>query len=63
MSDTIANEARDTAGLIDTDGRVVEEATQDTMARAKTYIDENPIKAAMIVLAVGYLIGRLRLII
>jgi ElaB/YqjD/DUF883 family membrane-anchored ribosome-binding protein len=60
MSDTIQNEAGDTADLIDTDGRVLEEVNSGTVAQAKTYIEENPIKAAMIALAVGFVIGRAR---
>jgi hypothetical protein len=63
MSDTSQNEARDTAGLIDSDGRVIEEAAPGPVERVRTFIEENPIKAAMIALAIGYLIGRPRLII
>ncbi len=61
MSDT--NEARDTAGLIDSDGRVIDETATDIVARVKASIEENPIGAVMIAVAVGYLLGRTRLII
>jgi ElaB/YqjD/DUF883 family membrane-anchored ribosome-binding protein len=63
MSDTTQNEARDTAGLIDADGRVVDEAAEHAFARVQAYIEENPITGAVIALAIGYVMGRLRLII
>jgi ElaB/YqjD/DUF883 family membrane-anchored ribosome-binding protein len=63
MSDTIQNEARDTSGLINADGQVIDEATESAVARVKAYIEKNPITGAVIALAIGYLIGRLRLII
>jgi ElaB/YqjD/DUF883 family membrane-anchored ribosome-binding protein len=63
MSDTIQNEAHDTSGLINADGQVIDEAAESAVARVKTFIEENPITGAVIALAIGYLMGRLRLIV
>jgi len=63
MSDTVQNEARDTSGLINADGQVIDEAAESAVARVKAYIEENAVTGAVIALAIGYLMGRLRLII
>jgi ElaB/YqjD/DUF883 family membrane-anchored ribosome-binding protein len=63
MSDTIQNEGRDTSGLINADGQVTDEAAESAVARIKAYFEENPITGAVIAPAIGYLVGRLRLIV
>jgi len=57
MSD--ANEARDTAELLDSDGNVIP-IRGDALARAEAYVRANPIKTMLIAFGVGYVIGRLR---
>jgi len=67
MSDFAQNdEARDTADLLDAQGRVLRqryESTGDVLARAEDYVRAKPVNAALIALAIGYVMGRLRLII
>ena len=60
MSDT--NEAHDTAGLLDAGGNVIP-APKSAVACVEAYIRADPIKGALIALALGWVIGRLRLII
>jgi ElaB/YqjD/DUF883 family membrane-anchored ribosome-binding protein len=67
MNDTMQNnEARDTADLLDPQGRVIRQSGRsgkDVLAQAEDYIREKPVNAALIALAIGYVMGRLRLII
>ena len=67
MSDFAQNdEARDTADLLDAQGRVIRQrchATGDVLAQAEDYVRAKPVNAALIALAIGYVMGRLRLII
>ena len=69
---TMYNEAHDTSGLLDASGRptrtapagrVVEATARDVMEQTEDYIRTKPIKAAMVALGIGYIIGRLRLIV
>lgn len=69
---TTYNEARDTAGLLDSSGRPVSRApaagaleanARDIIERTEDYIRTKPIKAAAVALGIGYIIGRLRLIV
>jgi ElaB/YqjD/DUF883 family membrane-anchored ribosome-binding protein len=60
MSDT--NEGHDTAELLDRDGNVIP-TLQDAVACVEAYIRADPLKGALIALALGWVIGRLRLII
>jgi ElaB/YqjD/DUF883 family membrane-anchored ribosome-binding protein len=67
MSENMAaDEGRDTADLLDADGRMIDpgsgEAT-DPLKQVENYIRSNPIKAAGIALAIGYVLGRLRLVV
>jgi ElaB/YqjD/DUF883 family membrane-anchored ribosome-binding protein len=67
MSDSMQNnEAIETAELLDAEGRVVPEsspATGDVISRVEAFIHDEPVKAVCIALAIGYVIGRLRLIV
>ncbi len=67
MSDFAQNdEARDTADLLDAQGRVLRQrckSTGDVLAQAEDYVRAKPVNAALIALAIGYVMGRLRLII
>jgi len=67
MSDaTQNNEALDTAELLDAQGRVIDRTGQTTAGvstRVEDFIRAEPIKAAFIALILGYIIGRLKLIV
>ncbi len=67
MNDTIQdNEALETADLLDADGRVIADTTQaaqNVLTRVDQFIHDEPVKSVFIAVAIGYVIGRLRLII
>jgi len=63
MSDTTNNEARDTSGLLDPEGRPLDQEAENVITQVGNYIQAHPLKTAMIALAIGYLTGRLRLIV
>ena len=58
MSD--ANEAHDTAGAVDAEGRPVDPAPEGPLARVENYVRAHPLASLMIALGIGYVIGRLR---
>jgi hypothetical protein len=60
MSDSM-NEGRDTAGLLDSEGH--EKAGVEFCAQIESFVREQPLAAALILLGVGYVMGRLRLIV
>ena len=61
------NEARESSGLLDAEGRAMSQPRKrpapDMATQVETYIREEPMKAALIILGIGYVIGRLRLIV
>jgi ElaB/YqjD/DUF883 family membrane-anchored ribosome-binding protein len=61
MSDT--NEAHDTAGAVDAEGRQIEADPKDALARLEACIRAQPVKSVLIGACIGYVIGRLRLIV
>jgi len=65
MSDNVENnEGRDTEGLLDAQGREKTAApTADFCAQMENCIREQPLKSALILLVVGFVIGRFRLIV
>jgi ElaB/YqjD/DUF883 family membrane-anchored ribosome-binding protein len=67
MNDTMQNnEALEAGGLLDADGRVISETSagsNNVLTKAEQYIRTEPVKAAFIALAIGYMIGRLRLVV
>jgi ElaB/YqjD/DUF883 family membrane-anchored ribosome-binding protein len=63
MSDT-NNESRETADLLDADGRVIPpRGNCGALKRVEEYIHAEPVKAALIAIGIGYIVGRLRLIV
>jgi ElaB/YqjD/DUF883 family membrane-anchored ribosome-binding protein len=58
MSDSI-NEGRDVAGVLDAKG----EPIKDLCTQVQDYVREKPLTAALIMLGVGFMVGRFRLII
>ena len=52
--------------LLDSQGRPINQtagAANDTMRRVEDYVHQQPVRAALIALGVGYVVGRLRLFI
>jgi hypothetical protein len=60
MSDSM-NEGQDTAGLLDSRGH--EKAGIEFCAQIEDFVREQPLVAALILLGVGYVMGRLQLIV
>jgi hypothetical protein len=60
MSDSM-NEGRDTAGLLDSEGH--EKAGVEFCAQIESFVREQPLAAALILVGLGYVMGRLRLIV
>jgi hypothetical protein len=60
MSDSM-NEGHDTAGLLDPKGH--EKAGAEFCAQIESFVREQPLAAALILLGIGYVMGRLRLIV
>jgi hypothetical protein len=60
MSDSM-NEAQDTAGLLDSKGH--EKAEVEFCAQIESFVREQPLATALILLGIGYVMGRLRLIV
>lgn len=58
MSDSM-DEGRDAEGVLDAKG----EPIKDLCTQAQDYVREQPLMAALIMLGVGFIIGRFRLII
>jgi ElaB/YqjD/DUF883 family membrane-anchored ribosome-binding protein len=67
MNDTMENnEARETAGLLDADGRPIGDtarSSKDVLTQFDRFVHEEPLKAVIIAIGIGYIMGRLRLII
>ena len=61
MSD--ANEAHDTAGAVDAEGRPVDPAPEGTLSRVKYYVRAQPLASLMIALGVGDVVGRIRAVV
>jgi hypothetical protein len=55
------NEGRDTAGLLDSEGQ--EKAGVEFCAQIESFVREQPLAAALILVGLGYVMGRLRLIV
>jgi len=60
MSDSM-NEGQDAEGLLDSKGRKKAEA--EFCAQIESFVREQPLAAALIILGIGYVMGRLRLIV
>ena len=58
MSDSV-HEGRDVEGLLDAKG----EPIKDLCTQVQDYVREKPLTAAMIMLGVGFIIGRFKLVI
>ena len=67
MSDTRQyNEAHDTAGLLDDRGLPVRtnvRTTRDFSSQIEAYVRAEPVKSTIMALGIGYVIGRLRLVV
>jgi len=67
MNDSMQNnEAQETAGLVDADGRPIDNAarpTKDVLTRLDRFVHAEPLKAVIIAIGIGYVMGRLKLII
>ena len=57
MSDSM-NEGHDAEGLLDSKGR--EKVGADICAQIESFVREQPLTAALIMLGIGYVMGRLR---
>lgn len=60
MSDSM-NEGQDAEGLLDSKGR--EKVQPEFCAQIESFVREQPLTTALIMLGIGYVIGRLRLIV
>ena len=73
MVDTMQhNESRESAGLLDAEGRLINHGGRGSSAargsgdlslQIEEYIRAQPVKSAFIMMGIGYIIGRLRLIV
>jgi hypothetical protein len=60
MSDSM-NEGQDAAGLVDSNGH--EKAGVEFCAQIESFVRKQPMAAALILLGIGYIMGRLRMIV
>jgi ElaB/YqjD/DUF883 family membrane-anchored ribosome-binding protein len=67
MNDAMQNnEAQETADLLDAAGRPIDDTarpTKDVLTRLDRFVHAEPLKAVVIAIGIGYIMGRLRLIV
>ena len=67
MNDAMQNnEAQEAAGPLDADGRPIDDTARpakDVLTRLDRFVHEQPLKAVVVAVLIGYIMGRLRLIV